>query len=107
MPPLVCSEDLVFNYRAFKMQSVCAFLRKSFIIMCSRSGSTTSAEFSIGAFDAVSAKQIVLNGESGTNIEPYAVIGLAKSCFAVLGGIVRNGKCLDKYDEIRKLLLFL
>lgn len=105
MPPLVCSEDLVFNYRAFKnAKRVCVSSQKLYHYVL-RSGSTTSAEFSIGAFDAVSAKQIVLNGESGTNIEPYAVIGLAKSCFAVLGGIVRSGKCLDKYDEIRKLLL--
>ncbi len=105
MPPLVCSEDLVFNYRALKnAKRVCVSSQKLYHYVL-RNGSTTSAEFSIGAFDAVSAKQIVLAGESGTDIESYAVIGLAKSCFAVLGGIVRSGNCLDKYDEIRNLLL--
>ncbi len=105
MPPLVCSEDLVFNYRSLKnAKRVCVSSQKLYHYVL-RSGSTTSAEFSIGAFDAVSAKQTVLAGEIGTDIEPYAVIGLAKSCFAVLGGIVRSGNCLDKYDEIRNLLL--
>lgn len=101
----VCCEDLVFNYYAFKNANrVCVSGKKLYHYLI-RSGSTTSAEFGIGAFDAVKAKQIVLANEIGTETEPYAIAGLAQSCFAMLSGIVRSGNCLEKYDEIRQLLL--
>ena len=105
MPLFVCCEDLVFNYYAFKNANrVCVSGKKLYHYLI-RSGSTTSAEFGIGAFDAVKAKQIVLANEIGTETEPYAIAGLAQSCFAMLSGIVRSGNCLEKYDEIRQLLL--
>ena len=101
MPNFVCSEDLVYNYYAFKNAASIVECDSKLYHYCQNENSTVHSEFKIGAFDAVTAKEIILNNEKGTKLEPYAIKGLINSCFVVLSGIIQSGKFFDKYDYLR------
>lgn len=101
MPQFVCSEDLIFNYYAFKNAKKIVECDSKLYHYMQNESSTVHSEFKIGAFDAVKAKEIILEAENGTELEKYAIRGLINSCFVVLSGVIQSGKCLDKYDYLR------
>ncbi len=105
MQPLVCCEDLVFNYFAFKKASHIVESNKKKYHYMQNQDSVTKGKFGIGAFDAVHSKEIILGNEKGTELEPYAVRGLISSCFVVLSGVIQNNLCLDKYDYLRDTII--
>lgn len=105
MPPLVCCEDLVFNYYAFKKALHIVESDKKKYHYMQNQDSVTKGNFGIGAFDAVRSKEIILNSEKGTELEPYAVRGLISSCFVVLSGVIQSNLCLDKYDYLRDIIV--
>ncbi|MGN0527797.1 MAG: glycosyltransferase family 2 protein [Eubacterium sp.] len=105
MPDLVCCEDLVYNYFAFKNAKKIKESNAKYYHYMSNDESTVHGSFGIGAFDAVKSKEIILKNEQGTSLEKYAVKGLINSCFVVLSGVIQSGKCLDKYDFLRDIIL--
>ncbi len=105
MPPFACSEDLVFNYFAFKNNS-----KK--IVECNsklyhyfqNQESTVHGKFSKGAFDAVYAKEIILENEKKTEIEKYAIKGLINSCFVVLSGCIQNDMFTEESNSLIEII---
>lgn len=105
MPDLVCCEDLVYNYFAFKNAKKIKESNAKYYHYMSNDESTVHVSFGIGAFDAVKSKEIILKNEQGTSLEKYAVKGLINSCFVVLSGVIQSGNCFDKYDFLRDIIL--
>lgn len=105
MPPLVCCEDLVFNYFAFKnARSVCTTNEKKYHYIRHKS-STTVQRFNSGAFDAVKSKKMILDDAKGGANEKYAVKGMVNSCFVVLSGAIRAGGFDEECIRLRKIIL--
>ncbi|MGN1328892.1 MAG: glycosyltransferase family 2 protein [Eubacterium sp.] len=103
VPDLACCEDLVFNYHFFKndeIKNICESSAKLYHYYVNED-SKTHKEFSIGAFDAVKSKQIIIEFEKDSQLEPFAIKGLLSSCFVVISGIIQNNKFLDEFDELR------
>ena len=105
MPKLVCSEDLVFNYYAFKnADAICNCGFKLYHYM-QNGESTVHGSFGIGAFDAVKAREIILNDILNNDLTDYAVYGFVESSFVILSGLVKSHKFKGRYKEIRKEIL--
>ena len=106
MPPLVCCEDLVFNYFAFKNAGKIVESDKKLYHYVNNDASATNKDFSKGAFDAVRSKEIILE-DSGLskNLAEHAVYGYILSSYVVLNGVITNRKYLDRYDELRNGIL--
>lgn len=105
MPSLVCCEDLVFNYFAFKnARSVCTTNEKKYHYIRHKS-STTVQHFNAGAFDAVTSKEIILNDSEGNAWEKYAVKGLITSCFVVLSDAIKADGFEKECEELMQKIL--
>ena len=105
MPDFVCCEDLIFNYYVFKNAQSIVECDSKLYHYFQNDESTVHSKFGIGAFDAVKSKEIMVEEQQGTSLEEYAVRGLVSSCFVVLSGVIQSGKCSDKYDDLRNLIL--
>lgn len=105
MPSLRCSQDLPYNYFAFKRAKTIVFSNEKQYFYRVRETSTTKSKFGYGALDAVKAHEIILENEKNDEYEAYAVKSYINSCFTALSGIISNQSCLDKYDEVRDKIL--
>lgn len=105
MPPLVCCEDLVFNYFVFKKSEKVILVKEKKYHYVYHNSSATKGEFNSGAFDAVKSKEIILNDAKETPLEPYAVRGLINSCFVVLSGAIQAGGYEDECEHLRRTIL--
>lgn len=106
MPHLVCCEDLVYNYYAFRNAQKVVESDFRLYHYVNNASSTTNDSFGEGAFDAVRSKEIILtDGGLYKELIPYAVYGYVMSCFVVMSGVISNQKCLDRYDELRNGIL--
>lgn len=105
MPSLKCSQDLPYNYFAFKKAEKIVFSSEKQYFYRVRTTSTTKSKFGYGALDAVKAREIILKNEQNDEYEAYATKSYINSCFTALSGIISNQSCLDKYDEIRNKIL--
>lgn len=105
MPPLICCEDLVFNYYVFKESAVIVETDHKLYHYMQNKESVTNKELNIGSFDAVHSKEIILAEEHGTDLEKYAVRGLISSCFVGLSRIILSGKFIEKYNYLKNYVL--
>ena len=101
-----CSEDIMHNYRVFCCYNnvvISDFPKYHYLI---RENSITKSEFSLGAFDIIRAKRIILDGEADNpDVYPYAVKGFIISAFIVLSGCIRNNAFNCEYNDLRKNVL--
>lgn len=104
MPPLKCSEDLPYNYFAIKNAEKFVKTELKLYHYYQNSNSTVHGNFGIGAFDAVKARNIMIE-DVNVDFKEYAVKGFVVSNFVVLSGIIKNQKCFEKYDELRANIL--
>lgn len=105
MPNLVCSQDLPYNYLAFKKaKKIVSYKDKKYHYRLNNI-STTHSKFKAGAFDAIKSREIILNDTKGTDFEKYAVNGLICSCFVVLSGAIKSGGYFDERKKLRKVIL--
>lgn len=105
MPALKCSQDLPYNYFAFKKAQKIVLSDEMLYFYRVRQTSTTKSKFGYGALDAVKAREIILKNEKNDEFEPYATQSYINSCFTALSGMISNQSCLDKYDEVRDKIL--
>ncbi len=109
----VCCEDLIFNYYAIKKAGSIVECDSKLYHYFQNANSTVHNNFSIGAFDAVFSKEIILENQKGTEFEDYAIKGLISSCFVVLSGCIQNDtfpketqNLIDEILKYRKDILF-
>ena len=105
MPPLVCCEDMVFNYFAFKKAKSISMVSEKLYHYNSRDDSASAKKFGVWAFDSVISKEIILDNECDADIRKYAVKGLINSCFVVLSGIIQSNNCYEYFDKIRQIVI--
>ena len=106
MPSLVCSEDLVYNYFAFKKANSIIFIDEPLYHYCQNEEGTVLSSFSEGAFDAVKAKEIIIENESDNNsLAPYLNRGLISSAFVVLSGCIQNDVFIEKQHRLIEIIL--
>ena len=106
MPHFACSEDLVFNYYSFKNAKIIAESDLELYHYFQNENSTVHGKFGIGAFDAVYAKEIIIDGEKdNSEIRPYAVKGHINSLFVVLSGCIQNDMFPKERDELIKKIV--
>lgn len=104
MPNLVCSQDLPYNYLAFKKaKKIVSYKDKKYHYRLNNI-STTHSKFKAGAFDAIKSREIILNDTKGTDFEKYAVYGLIVSCFVVLSGVIQNGGYENEKKNLIKII---
>lgn len=101
-----CAEDIMFNYRALRKNIKTAYLDAAKYHYVLRDNSITNSEFTENALSIVYAKKNIMEGEQGNKqLSPYLIQGYVTSCYAILSGIIKNKKCLDKYDYLRNEIL--
>ena len=101
-----CSEDIMHNYRVYKDIKKTAFCNIPKYHYVIRNNSITNSEFGYGAFDIIRARKIMLDDlESNPELLSYAIESYIKSSYIVLSGCIRSGKCMDRYEELRKGIL--
>ncbi len=105
MPSLKCCEDLLFNYYTFKNAKIIVECDSKLYHYMQNESSIVHGSFSIGAFDAVYSKEMILKEEKNTELEDYAVRGLISSCFVVLSGVIQSGKFKEKYEYLRNYIV--
>lgn len=106
MPQLKCSQDLPYNYFAFKKATKIVISDEQLYFYRNRNTSTTKSNFKFGAFDAIKAKEIILsNEEKNPMLLPYAIKGFVNSNFVVLSGVISNNMFMDKFDDLRNSIL--
>ena len=106
MPPLRCSQDLPYNYFAFKRANMIAISNEQLYFYRNRSTSTTNSKFKSGSFDAIKARDIILNAEKNNPaLYPYAIQGYLNANFAVLSGMIASNMFMERFDEVRSNIL--
>lgn len=101
-----CSEDIMFNFRAYQDIKTGAFCDEPKYHYVIRENSITSSNFGKGAFSIITAKENILKELTGNEkLYPYAVKSFVKSLFVVLSGCIQNSAFDDKKNEIIELLL--
>ena len=106
MPPLVCSQDLPYNYEAFKRAQKVVFSTQQLYFYRNRKTSTTKTTFKAGAFDAIKSRKIILDGEKDNpELLPYAIKGYVSSNLVVLSGVIKNNMFTERIDELRNEVL--
>ena len=106
MPPLKCSQDLPYNYYAFKRAKKVIICDEQLYFYRNRATSTTKSNFKAGAFDAIKAKEIILRNETDNpKLLPYAIKGYINSNFVVLSGMITNNMFMDRFEELRGNIL--
>lgn len=103
MPPLVCCEDLVFNFFAFKNAKSISVVPNEKYHYIVHSESVSKRNFGLWAFDAVKSKQIILENATGP-LRKYAVKGLVNSCFVVLSGMIQSNNHMERFSDIKTLI---
>ncbi|MDD6729159.1 MAG: glycosyltransferase family 2 protein [Eubacteriales bacterium] len=104
MPPLVCCEDLVYNYYAFKNAKNIVECDSKLYHYFQNDDSTVHGNFSYGAFDAIISKRIIFENEQSSNLREYAIKGIVSSCFIVLSGCIQNNAF---HEDMQKLIDFI
>lgn len=106
MPRLQCSQDLPYNYHAFKRSNKVVISDEQLYFYRNRITSTTKSKFKFGAFDAIKAREIILTNEKNNKyLLPYAIKGYINSNFVVLSGMIKNDMFMERFDEIRQTIL--
>lgn len=106
MPHLKCSQDLPYNYYAFKNAKIIALSNEQLYFYRNRPDATTKSSFKAASFDAIKAREIILNNEINSfKLKPYAVKGYVNSNYAILSEIITNNAFMDKFSEIRDSIL--
>ena len=105
MPDLICSEDMVFNYYALNNSERIVSLSAKLYHYSQNDESTVHKGFGKGAFQAISAREIILNDCNDKVIKEYALYGYIVSCYFVLNDSVKNNMFFDKFNELRALIL--
>lgn len=100
------SDDILFNFRILKDNPKTVYCDKPKHHYLIREKSMTNADFSYGAFDIITAKQLMLNEfKDNEKVYPYAVKSFVMSAYIVLTGCIVSGKCKDRYDELRESII--
>lgn len=105
MPELKCSQDLPFNYFAFKHARIIVESSLKLYHYFQNEQSTVHSGFGNSKIDAVKARKIIIDDAQGTELFPYAVKGYILSCFVFINGIIQYKKCGEFYPELRKEIL--
>ena len=101
-----CSEDLLFNFRAYKDVEKAVFCNIPKYHYCVNDTSITNSEFGYGAFATIRARKILMEYFSDNpSVYPYALKWYLRSSFIVLSGCIKSGECMDRYDELRDEIL--
>ncbi|MBR2134357.1 MAG: glycosyltransferase family 2 protein [Eubacterium sp.] len=101
MPDFACSEDLAFNYFAFeKAKKFVESNAKLYHYFQNSEGTVRSNRFGKGAFDAIKARKIILNGLENTEYKDYAVYGLISAAFVVISGCIQYDAFPKERDEL-------
>ena len=105
MPDLHCSEDLVYNYYAFKNASKIVYTDNKLYHYFLNQNSVTNSGFNLKSLDAVEARRIILSSVVGSEYEEYAVWGLVLSCYAAINNILKSNQDLSYADSLRSEIL--
>lgn len=105
MPHLSYSEDMVFNYYVMKNAGNLVLSDAVKYHYNVNEGSATASGFDYSNFDAVKARGIIFNDVSDDELKIYALRSCVNSEFIALSRIIRTNSCLDRYDEIRDMIL--
>ena len=101
IPKLACSEDLVFNYYAFSnSNSFCCISKKLYHYM-QNADSTVHGKFGVGAFDAVTAREIILKELINTKFYDDAIFGYITSSYVVMSGCIKSNTFVDRISGLR------
>lgn len=101
-----CSEDILHNYRVYKDNPKTVFCDIPKYHYFVREASITNNKFSLGAFDIIRAKTIMLDGErDNPKIYPYAIKGYIMSAFVVLSGCIRNNAFPKRAEKLKKSIV--
>lgn len=104
-PQYGCSEDLMFVYQLVENTDKLVIDNHAKYNYFRNEGGITKGEFGYGAFGVVDVMRNMLNCEKGSEVYPYCVKGFTNAAFTVLSGIVINGKCEDKFDDLMAEIL--
>ncbi len=104
MPYLKCSQDLPYNYFAFKSSRIIVESGLKLYHYYQNENSTVHKSFSKLKYDAVKARKIILEDVS-SELKDYAVYGYVLSLFVFLNSIITTNQCADMADDIRNEIL--
>ena len=106
MPPLKCSQDLPYNYFAFKRAKRVAVCDEQLYFYRNRADATTKTSFKNGSFDAIKAREIMMAYELDNPVlRPYVILGYVNSNLVVLSGIIKNNVFMERFEELRSAIL--
>lgn len=101
-PEYGCSEDLMFVYETVKNTQSMVLEKTAKYNYFRREGGITKGEFGYGAFGVVDVMRNMLNEEKDSEVYPYCIKGFTDAAYTVLSGIITNGKCEDRFDDLIK-----
>lgn len=104
MPDLVCSEDLVFNYYAFKNANTVAQSNLKLYHYFQNTNSTVHKKFDKSNYDAVKAREIIYN-DCEKEYKDSALYGYILALFVFLNSIITFGACEDMFEGVRESIL--
>lgn len=104
MPVLRCSQDLPYNYFAFKNSAVIAESDLKLYHYYQNENSTVHKRFGRMKYDAVRARKIILD-DAAAELREFALYGYILSLFVFLNSIIETGECADMTDNVRKEIL--
>lgn len=100
------SEDIMYNFRVFSQTQKVVYYDIPKYHYLIRQESITNSPFGYGAFSIIRAKKIIYESlKNDSELYPICVNGLVTSTFIVLSGVIKNQKCLDRYDELRNIIV--
>lgn len=104
MPILRCSQDLPYNYFAFKNADVIAESDLKLYHYYQNENSTVHKRFSRMKYDAIRARKIILD-DASAELREFALCGYILSLFVFLNLIIETGECKDMTYDVRKEIL--
>jgi len=105
MADLVYSEDLVYNYYAFKNADGIAENQLKLYHYYQNESSAVHKQFNRKNYDAVIARKIILEDISSSDLRESALYGYILSLFVFLNSIIETDCCTDMAESVRKEIL--
>ncbi len=105
MPELRYSEDMVFNYFAFKNAETVCESSLALYHYFQNDESTVHRAFDETKFAAVNARKIIIDDVSDGEGKPYAVKGFILSCYVFINDSVKSNTCLESREKARQYIL--